>query len=276
MPAPFLFSVDLEDVRTMIPDGDRYAERVPQNVSQYLEFLADQDMHCTFFTVGDIARRYPELIREISGAGHEVACHGSEHIPLPRLDAESFRDDLRRNIDDLMAAGASAVRGFRAPVMSLTEQTPWVWEALVEQGIRYSSSVLPAANPMYGWAGFERDPSWREAGIWELPVTLSGLPGANWPFACGVYLRILPFPLVRMLSSRQQRRGQPLVMYCHPYDVDLEQERFMHPELGGNRALNALMYLGRRQVIPRLERLTAALGPTLPYVDYVSGLGTPA
>ena len=82
----FLFSVDLEDVRTMIPDGARYTERVPAQVARYAELLARHDARCTFFTVGDVARRYPSLVRDLAAAGHEIACHGSDHVPLDRLD----------------------------------------------------------------------------------------------------------------------------------------------------------------------------------------------
>jgi len=269
---PFLFSVDLEDVRTMIPDGDRYTEGVPRAMARYLAFLDENGMRCTFFTVGNIARAYPELIRELASAGHELACHSSEHRPLPRHDRESFRDDLARNLDDLQRAGAGEVTGFRAPVMSMTPETEWAYEVLHELGFQYSSSVLPAASPLFGWPGFERRVQRRAPGIWELPVTLTGWPILDLPFACGVYFRVLPLFVARLLCRRQRASGEPLVMYCHPYDIDTEQERFMHPELDDSRFFNWLMYVGRSRVVPRLQALVAESGAIVPYRDYVGQL----
>ena len=271
---PFLFSIDLEDVRSMIPDGHRYAERLPALVERYLELLERRRAHCTFFTVGDVARRYPTLIRSLAAAGHEIACHGSDHVPLDRLGRERFRDDLARNLDDLAKAGCGAVRGFRAPVHSLTERTRWAWEVMAGLGIRYSSSVLPARHPLHGWPGFARGCSLTEPGVWELPLSLAGVPGLDVPFAGGVYLRALPFALVRWLFRREIRGGRPVVGYAHPFDIDAEQERFVHPELGGRRLFHHLMYWNRNGMLGRIERLAALGAPIVPYATYVSRLAT--
>jgi polysaccharide deacetylase family protein (PEP-CTERM system associated) len=270
--APYLLSVDLEDVRAMIPDGMRYRERVPANTERILAFLARHGVHCTFFTVGDVARRYPELVRGIAQAGHEVACHSSDHVPLDRLDPARFRDDLRRALDALTRAGVEAVRGFRAPVMSLTRETAWAHDVLAELGFRYSSSVIPVRTPLYGWPGHPREATRTRAGIWELPLSVGGATPLVLPFLGGVYFRLLPFPLVRSLFRRERRAGRPLVSYLHPFDVDTEQERFMHPELGESRLLNALMYWNRRGVLPRIERLLREGAAVVPYRDFVAQL----
>jgi polysaccharide deacetylase family protein (PEP-CTERM system associated) len=269
---PFLFSVDLEDVRSMIPDGARYAERIPALVARYRELLDRRGARCTFFTVGDVARRYPSLVRELAAEGHEVACHGSDHVPLDRLGRARFRDDCLRNLEDLARAGCGEVRGFRAPVHSLTQATSWAWEVLAELGIRYSSSVLPARHPLYGWPGFARGCTRTESGVFELPLSLARLPGLDVPFAGGVYLRVLPFPLVRSLFRREIGSGRPVVGYVHPFDVDPEQERFVHPELGGSRLYHHLMYWNRRGTLARIERLAALGAPIVPYAEYVDRL----
>jgi len=265
----FLFSVDLEDVRSLLPDGAKYAERVPVNVEVYLQFLARHDMRATFFTVGDVARRYPELIERIAQAGHELACHTSDHTPLERLDPDSFRADLERNVADLERAGASEVRGFRAPIFSLTEQTAWAYEVLRELGFTYSSSVLPHSNPFYGWDGFGTDCVRTPSGVWEMPLTVSGAFGRKMPFAGGVYFRVLPAALVDYLVRRRLASRRPVVGYFHPYDVDTEQEWFMHPELGGSRVLNALMYFNRRRVVERLDAIVALGASVVRYDRYV-------
>jgi polysaccharide deacetylase family protein (PEP-CTERM system associated) len=269
-PAPraFLFSVDLEDVRSMIPDGERNAPRVAANLERYLEVLRRHGARCTFFTVGELARRQPELVARLAAAGHEVACHGADHVPLERLGKDGFRDDLRRAVDALQGAGAPAVRGFRAPLMSLTPRTPWAHEVLAELGFEYSSSVVPAGTALYGWPGFASECVRTAAGVWEIPVSvLGGRHGV--PFLSGVYFRLLPFAVVRAAFRRVLDSGRPAAGYLHPYDVDTEQERFMHPELGGSRLLNQLMYVGRRRVCARLDRLFGD-GEVMPYRDYVA------
>jgi hypothetical protein len=193
----YLFSVDLEDIRTLIANGERYAERLPVSAARYLAFLSKHEMRCTFFTVGNVARRYPDLIRELVSQGHEVACRSSEHVPLDRHTAASFREDLERS--------------------------------------------------------------------------LSGLPGLDVPYAAGVYFRVLPFALIRYLFQRQLKRGKPVIGYLRPYDMDEDQERFMHPELKNSRLYNALMYVYRRRVFPRLEKLVAFGATIVPYADYVTG-----
>jgi len=270
--SPFLFSIDLEDVRSMIPDGHRHAERVPLLVGRYLELLERRGARCTFFTVGDVARRYPTLVRDLAAAGHEIACHGSDHLPLDRLDRARFRADLARNLEDLANAGCGEVRGFRAPVHSLTERTRWAWEVMAELGIRYSSSVLPARHPLHGWPGFSRGCSLTEPGVWEVPLSLTGVPGLDVPFAGGVYLRALPFSLVRSLFRREIRSGRPVVGYAHPFDIDSDQERFVHPELGGRLVYHHLMYWNRRGMLGRIERLAALGAPIVPYGEYVTRL----
>ncbi len=266
---PFLFSLDLEDIRTLIPDGHRYAERVPTNTERYLEYFARHGVRCTFFTVGDIARRYPSLVQRIIAEGHEIACHSSDHVPLDRHNPQSFRKDLERCLEDFARAGAEHVVGFRAPIASMTRETRWAYEILRELGFLYSASVLAARSPLYGWPDFGPDRARIEGGMWELPVSLSGLPGFGIPFAGGVYFRILPLPLIQHLFRRRISRRQPVIGYLHPYDIDTEQERFMSPEINGNRVYNWLLYRNRGDVFRRLDKLLEQGATIVPYAEYV-------
>ena len=269
----YLFSIDLEDIRTLIPDGNQYSERVPTNTSRILEFLSQQNFRCTFFTVGDIARRYPALIQEIASAGHEIACHSNDHLPLDRHTPESFREDLKVCLDAFAAAGVERVVGFRAPIGSIIESTRWAFDVLREEGFEYSSSVCAAKNPLYGWPDFGPDRPCRVDGIWEFPMSLTQWPFLNVPFAGGVYFRVLPLPLIRYLFNRRVRQGDPVVGYLHPYDIDFEQERFMHPEINDSRFYNSLLYWNRKGVFSRLERLLEGGGEIVSYREFVSGLG---
>lgn len=271
MTAPtLLLGIDLEDVRSMIPDGSRHRERVPHNTERLLALLAERGLRSTFFTVGDVARRYPDLVREIAQAGHEIACHGDDHTPLDRLGPEGFRADLERCLDSLAKAGVAVVKGFRAPMGSLTESTRWAYEILAELGFEYSSSVMPGRLLLYGWPGFGGDEARRMDGIWELPLSLIGPPLLKLPLAAGVFLRAIPLPLIELGVRRRMRTGAPIVGYLHPYDIDDEQERFTHPEIGESRLLHRLMYLNRHDTMRRLGRLFDSGARLRPYADYVA------
>lgn len=263
----YLFSIDLEDVRDFMADGDRYRERVPVMTERYLTFLREWKLRCTFFVVGDVARKYPELIQQIVKDGHEIACHSNKHITLENLNERSFQDDLEKNISHLQNAGAQTIKGFRAPILSLTDQTQWAYGVLAKLGFTYSSSVLPARNPLYGWPEFGHSPRSID-GILELPMTLSsGL--YPLPFAGGTYFRALPLWYTLGAFKRHHRCGHAVLGYFHPYDIDTEQEHFMHPGIHNNRFFNFLMYYNRRSVFPKLESILKRGWNIIPYVDFI-------
>lgn len=266
-----LLAIDLEDVRDWVENGSSYREGVPDNTRRYLEHFRRWGVKATFFTVGRVARRYPELIAEIAAAGHELACHGNVHLQLDRLTPTRFRDDLADNLAALQAAGGREVKGFRAPTFSLTERTAWAHEILAEMGFTYSSSVLPARNLLYGWPAFGEKARRVKAGLWELPITLHRLPGLPVPVAGGVYFRVLPFLLTRWAIRGRIAAGEPVGTYFHPYDIDTAQERFMHPDLGEKAHLNMLMYIGRSRLLRRLDALRRSF-PCESYGEYVSRL----
>ncbi|OGL48778.1 MAG: hypothetical protein A2161_13300 [Candidatus Schekmanbacteria bacterium RBG_13_48_7] len=249
----FLFSVDLEDVRDHVQNGYTYSERVPGNTERYLRFFKEHHIHVTFFVVGLVAERYPDLIRRIVDEGHEIACHTHTHVQLDKHTPESLADDLEHNLEVLQKCGAKDIAGFRAPTFSLTDKTQWAYPVLERLGFRYSSSVIPSHNRLYGWFGFSIEPR-SFGGVLEMPLTLH--PSFfSYPLAGGVYFRVLPFFLIMYGIKRTIRQGRFIQSYFHPYDIDPGQERFMHPDISGNRILNALMYLGRKKVFSRLERI---------------------
>ena len=271
LPPTFLFSIDLEDVRMMIESGERFAERVPAMTERYLEFLRKHNSKATFFVVGQTARKHPSLIRSILAEGHELACHTDLHTPLTQLCPDKLRDDLSRNLEALAAAGGSNILGFRAPILSLVKETAWAYDVLAEFGFTYSSSVLPAKNPLFGWPDFGANPR-RISSILEIPVTLPASLPPRVPFGAGTYFRILPWALVRRNFSAASRAGRPVVGYFHPYDIDTEQERFMHPGINDSRLFNSLMYVGRSRVMPRLERIMSLGWRIQPYREFIQGV----
>jgi len=261
-----LFSIDLEDVRDQVPNGSTYREGVPENTQRYLEFLQRHNAKATFFVVGNVARKYPSLLREIITDGHEIASHSDKHIQINKQTPKEFLEDLTRNLDALYTAGAENVIGYRAPTFSLTRQTQWAYERLSESGFKYSSSVLPAANPLFGWKEFGRKPKYVQ-GIYEIPITLHAIPFLPLPLVGGVYFRVIPYPLINYSARYHLKQGSPITMYLHPYDIDTCQEHFMHPDLDNKKYLNYLMYLNRSKVLKKLESLLNISKP-ITYKEY--------
>jgi polysaccharide deacetylase family protein (PEP-CTERM system associated) len=263
----FLFSIDLEDVRDHVRDGYTYSERVPENTKRYLRFLETHGVRATFFVVGLVAERYPGLVKEIVAEGHEVACHTHTHLQLDKHTPESLEADLKRNLEVLYRCGAAEITGFRAPTFSMMESTRWAYPVIERLGFRYSSSVFPARNPLYGWPEFGAEP--RMIGrVLEMPITIH-----PWlfrvPIAGGIHFRVLPFFLVEHGIKALLKQGRIIQSYLHPYDIDSGQERFMHPDLSENRFYNALMYVGRSKVLSRLERVME-IGRFTTYRDYLA------
>lgn len=265
--APYLFSIDLEDVRHMMADGDLFRPRVEQNTEVYLDFLRRHGAQCTFFTVGDVLRAYPDMVMRIAAEGHEIACHTNCHGYLENLGPHGFRRDIEKWLSEAERLGLPQPKGFRAPAFSLAEHCAWAYPILKELGFSYSSSVLPARNPLYGWPGFGQRHRMVD-GILEIPMSLATLGPLQVPFGGGVYFRVLPWFIVRFFFQREKGKGNPVLGYFHPYDVDTVQERFMHPAIKGNRLMNALMYMGRDRVIPRLERVVSFGMPIARYDSF--------
>jgi len=255
----------------MVPDGMTYREGVPDMTRQYLQFLDTHDSRATFFIMGKVALQYPDLVAEIQERGHEVACHSHSHLPLEKLGEDGFRKDLEDNLEALAKAGADQPRGYRAPTFSLTSETQWAYSILREYGIIYSSSVLPASNPLYGWPDFGFTPR-VISGVTEIPVTVSEFPLLRVPFAGGIYLRVIPSFLTRIWCRQNLKKNMPVVSYLHPYDIDHNQERFMHPGINGNRIYNWLMYVNRKTVLAKLDGILDLGYCILPYYEYANSL----
>ena len=271
MMSTFLFSVDLEEFYAADPARVFRCTPLPELAEIYLAFLRARAMKATFFVVGEAALKFPATVREIAAEGHELGCHTHTHRPLDEHTPASLRDDLSRNLDALRDAGARDVKGFRAPILSMTEKTQWAYEVLAGLGFQYSSSVLPARNPLHGWPGFTNNPR-RVAGMLELPVTLARFGPFEVPVGAGTYFRCLPYGFIKRRFDAFARSGAPVLGYFHPYDVDTRQEHVLHRGVRGNRFLNALLYVNRSGTVERLESLAASGFKIMTYAEYLSHL----
>jgi polysaccharide deacetylase family protein (PEP-CTERM system associated) len=209
---------------------DHYARRLDISTRWLLDQLAARNIRATFFVVAQTARLNPRLVQAIHNAGHEVASHGWDHQRLHNLTPASFAEDIRRSKDALEQVIGEPVVGFRAPTFSIVPQTAWAIDVLVEQGMKYDSSVYPVRHDRYGIPLAPRTPfraSGRQQTILEIPPATLRLLGMNVPVGGGGYFRL--FPLFVLERALRQVRGDckpPVAMlYFHPWEFDPEQAR---------------------------------------------------
>ena len=206
---------------------DGHASRVVPNTSRVLDIFAERGVRGTFFVLGWVARRYPELVRRIVADGHELASHGYDHTRVIYMDAARFREDVTRTKAILEDAGAVAVRGYRAPSYSINASNLWALDVLQETGHAYSSSIYPIRHDLYGMPEAPRFAfRVRPGAIMEIPVTTVRVSGRNLPAGGGGYFRLMPYGLYRWgLRRVNVRDAQPGMFYFHPWEVDPEQPR---------------------------------------------------
>jgi polysaccharide deacetylase family protein (PEP-CTERM system associated) len=229
-------SIDVEDyfqVSAFAPhirreDWDSLPCRVERNVDVILGLLDEAGAKATFFTLGWIAERYPQVVRRIVDNGHELASHGYGHQRASELAPDAFRADITRAKRILEDIGGVAIRGYRAPSFSINRSNWWAVEELENAGYIYSSSIYPVRHDHYGMPDAPRFPHRPngDAGILELPPTTLALLGRNLPAAGGGWFRLLPYALSRWMLKRVNAQDQaPCMFYFHPWEVDPGQPR---------------------------------------------------
>jgi len=233
-------------------DWEALPRRVVRNTDRLLDILADSGASGTFFTLGWVAERHPELVRRIVAEGHELASHGSDHYRLDQQSPAEFRDDIRRSKALLEDIGGAAVTGYRAPTFSVGVKSRWAHEILAEEGFRYSSSVYPIAHDLYGVPKAPRHPFCPLPGFIEIPLTTVRLFGRNFPTAGGGYFRLLPYAVTRTaLRKAGSELRTSCVFYLHPWEIDPDQPRQVQAPFRSR--LRHYVNLGRTE--HRLRRL---------------------
>jgi polysaccharide deacetylase family protein (PEP-CTERM system associated) len=236
-------------------DWGKIELRVQQNTGRILELLAEHDAKATFFVLGWIAERAPNMVREICAAGHEIASHGFRHTRVTTQDRAAFREDViatKRLLEDTCG---QEVLGYRAASYSINEENLWALEVLAETGHRYSSSIYPIRHDLYG---IPDAPRFRfEVGaskLTEIPITTVSLFGRNWPAGGGGYFRLFPYALSKWALERVNRvDGQSAIFYVHPWEIDPEQ-----PRLDGlSWRTRFRHYLNLQRLERRLDQLLA-------------------
>ena len=210
---------------------DRFESRVEQNTDKLLELLALHKTKATFFVLGWVAERHADLVRRIARHGHEVASHGYAHELVTTQTVTQFRADVRKAKAILEELIGEAVLGYRAPSFTITKDTRWAFNVLVEEGYAYDSSIFPISRVLHDLYGMPGADHWvhevaTDAGvIWEIPLSTVSLGGFRMPIAGGGYFRLCPYGLLRQFLRGVQAQGQPLIMYLHPWELDPDQPR---------------------------------------------------
>ena len=226
------FTVDVEDYFQVAAFSGSIAReewdtaecRVESNVYRILELMSANETHGTFFFLGWIAKRYPNLVSEVAACGHEIASHGVEHEKATEQSQQAFKNDIvdsKRLLEDI---SGSAVIGYRAPSFSVCESNLWVYGILEEAGYQYSSSIYPIKHDHYGMPNASRFPFPAAAGVREIPATTVRIGSVNWPAAGGGYFRLMPYAWSRWCINRvNSAERQPAIFYCHPWEIDPQQ-----------------------------------------------------
>jgi polysaccharide deacetylase family protein (PEP-CTERM system associated) len=238
MSVPNALTVDVEDyfhvaaLAQNIP-RDSWGSREPRvvgNTQRLLAIFEQFDVRGTFFVLGWVAERYPQLVRDIAARGHEIACHGFSHRLVYEQSPEEFREETLRSKNLLEDITGSAVLGYRAASYSIVRESLWALDILVDLGFVYDSSIFPVRHDRYGIPDAERSPHRLSAPggkvIVEWPLSTAQVFGFKLPVSGGGYFRLLPYWLTRWgLNSINRREARPFIFYLHPWEIDPAQPR---------------------------------------------------
>lgn len=229
-----IFTIDVEDwyhildlpTTPEIAQWDSLPSRVERNFEKLLAIFEEGKAKATCFFIGWIAQKYPHLVREAARQGHEIASHGYHHRLAYAMTPQEFFEDAGRSKKVIEEICGQAVWGYRASGFSLTEDTPWFFDKLIEAGYRYDSSLFPATRGHGGLANGRYAPYRIESTDFvEFPVSVERVLGTPICFFGGGYLRLFPYALVRKMTRRVLRQDRPAVFYVHPREIDLDSPR---------------------------------------------------
>ncbi len=199
--------------------------RIEASMDRLLEMMSLGSSLGTFFVLGTVAEKHPDLVRRIAKAGHEVGVHGWEHRSLESSSPAQLRKDLTRARALMQDLSGQETLGYRAPWFSLNRGTAWAEEVLQECGFSYDSSIFPCWNGIYGDSSAPRGVYRKPSGLFEIPPAVTRLGPIRIPVAGGFYWRMFPRFLLRWGVERLAREGYPAVLYLHPWELDTEQPR---------------------------------------------------
>lgn len=215
-------------------EWDQLSSRVERNTRKISDLLLEHSTRATFFVLGWVAERHPDLVKDLAQQGHEIASHGYGHELVSTQTPAQFREDVRRSKQILEDLIGRQVVGYRAPSFSISSRTEWAISVLIEEGYRYDSSIYNRFRSAQGSKAINTETYQLEtkAGtIWEVSPSTMNACGLQLPVAGGGYFRLFPYAASKMFLRNLERQGSQLVMYLHPWELDPEQPRMDGPLL---------------------------------------------
>jgi polysaccharide deacetylase family protein (PEP-CTERM system associated) len=232
-----MMSVDLEDYFCDLPfkKWSQYESRVLKTTNKILGLFEKNNTKATFFTLGYIAEKFPDLIKEIDSRGHEIASHSYAHLDIRKVTKEKFEDDLKKSVEILEKITGKKILGFRAPYFSIDKKSFWAMEILSKY-FKYDSSIFPVKTPLYGIKNAPRNiykPNIinpiitdSKSNLIEIPMATDRIPLiGNIPIAGGFYLRFLPYFYMKYGLKKINKNENPFIFYIHPKDLDSEMPK---------------------------------------------------
>jgi len=235
-----IFSIDVEDwfhipSLSNTPDVHKWGalpSRVEKNFIQLLDVLSKKNVRVTCFFLGWVAQQFPYLVQEAKARGHEIASHGYAHQLAYDMGEKAFLQDIKKAKDIIETISGEKVYGYRAPGFSITKDTPWFFDKLVEAGYTYDSSIFPAPRGFGGLKTNKYAPHvicCEKGRIAEFPITAIDVCGKPCCFFGGGYLRLSPSFFIRKMGLRVLAQDRPIIFYIHPREIDVDQPRLAMP-----------------------------------------------
>lgn len=263
-----IFTVDLEDWYHANYFGDppsNLSSRFEKPTLKILKLLKSTHNQATFFVLSQVALLNPDLIKEISLQGHEIASHGHSHCLVYSQTPSEFERDLQHSLSILNKLSVNPVIGYRAPSWSVDHlKTPWFWNILKKHGLKYSSSLFPFQTFLYG---NNHNPSYPHQidQLLEIPPSSFSFLHHKFAYSGGFYLRLLPYPAIKFLNSLQNRHGHSTIFYIHPREIDPGQPRIKHLSV----IQNFIHYYNISGTFNKLNRILTA-NPTISISTYLN------
>lgn len=250
-----IFTIDVEDwSQSVLDNTNPVTDRVFDNTLKVMDLLEEYNQKGTFFILGNVAKKHPELIRRVADAGHEVASHGFDHKNIHSLTPDEVKQDVEYSVKVLEDASGTKVIGFRAPNFSIREYLfEWYCEALAENGLKYDSSLFPMRVIKYG---IEREYSlkiFKEYNLHEHYLSYVKIGKSKMPFFGGGYFRLLPYSITKKLTH--QLNHDRAVFYMHPYEVDIGERAEVMSKYEIPLKWRLTQFVNRNTVESKLRRL---------------------
>ena len=233
---------------------DTLPHRVEKNTHKILDLFKERNIKATFFTLGWVAERYPDLIKRMIADGHELACHGYDHIRVTEQTPEQFRNDVSKTKKLLEDLSGEQVKGYRAASYSIGANNLWALNVLQEEGFKYSSSIYPVKHDIYGMPDAPRfiyEPI-ENQNFKEIPITTVRFGDKNFPCGGGGFFRFYPYALSKWAFNRiNNQENESAIFYFHPWEIDPEQPR----QHGLNLKTRTRHYLNLNRMENRIKKL---------------------